>query len=90
MGDSGVFFPAAPSSNQPQKKRLLVAQLDISGGWEKAKHAWEDPPAALKREVPARPPEKAVASSKHLARFILVCPCGRSGSRAWESQNEQE
>ncbi|KAJ7305959.1 hypothetical protein JRQ81_010325 [Phrynocephalus forsythii] len=53
-----------PSSHPPPKKKLSVVPRDVSVGWEKAKQRWEDRPATPKREVPERPPEKAVASIK--------------------------
>ncbi|XP_062999329.1 MICAL-like protein 2 [Elgaria multicarinata webbii] len=55
-----VIRDAAPSSDQPKKKKLLVPSLDILGGWQKPQQEWEDDPAAQKAEVPG-PPKRAVA-----------------------------
>ncbi|XP_070811008.1 MICAL-like protein 2 [Pituophis catenifer annectens] len=49
-----VISPAVPNSAplavQPQKKKLLVAHLDISSGWPKGKVSWESQPATAKAE----------------------------------------
>ncbi|XP_060116621.1 MICAL-like protein 2 [Heteronotia binoei] len=54
---------AAPSADQPQKKRLLVPSLDVTSGWPKLKHQWEDAPVLRKVEEPGLP-KKAIASVK--------------------------
>ncbi|XP_072838926.2 MICAL-like protein 2 isoform X2 [Pogona vitticeps] len=61
---SSAGHDAAPSSDQQRKRKLLVVQVETSGGWEKARQTWEDPPGTQKREAPTRPQEKAVASVK--------------------------
>ncbi|XP_025023950.1 MICAL-like protein 2 isoform X2 [Python bivittatus] len=72
-----VITPAAPNpaplAVQPQKKKLLVPQLDVSSSWQQAKQLWESQPATAKPEswgpskkvVAAVPPSGPGAFWKH-------------------------
>ncbi|XP_054851228.1 MICAL-like protein 2 isoform X2 [Eublepharis macularius] len=53
----------APSADQPQKKKLLVSQLDITSGWQKPRQQWEDIPSSRKVEEPGWP-KRAIAPVK--------------------------
>ncbi|KAM6423655.1 MICAL-like protein 2 isoform 2-T2 [Liasis olivaceus] len=60
-----VITPATPSpaplAVQPQKKKLLVPQLDVSSSWRQAKQLWESQPATTKPESWG-PSKKVVAT----------------------------
>lgn len=59
------FFIVAPSADPPQKKKLLVPNLDLSNDWQKPRQQWEEVPAAPKAEEQGFP-RKTVAPSKAL------------------------
>ncbi|XP_077172307.1 MICAL-like protein 2 isoform X2 [Paroedura picta] len=61
-----VVQDPAPSADQPQKKRLLVCDLEISSSWQKPRQQWEDAPDLRKVEEPNWP-KKSTASVRPLA-----------------------
>ncbi|XP_062820221.1 MICAL-like protein 2 [Anolis carolinensis] len=69
----------APSPDSLPKKKLLVPQVDLSGGWQKTKQRWDGSQTNQNLEVPG-PPKVAVApvrpsspkiSQKHPSRQVV-------------------